>query len=181
MKTSKRVREIMMITLGIGLSIGLWKATEYRGSREMFYNTLASEMNDLQCRLNALRADRTFMREHHKDIKFLTLKKWSSPENRLIAGECIEEGGRNLSALKYTFEPAILISLENGFTYKVTKIIIDLMATLDTDVYIFIEKLTRYFPGILHISEVNLALNTENPPPYIKGTLVFNWYTQGEM
>jgi hypothetical protein len=169
----------LIIGIGIGLSLGLWKGIEYRQFQEKCYQNSVVEMKTFQNQLKDLQDDQAFLKNHSTDLEFLSKKKFYRSENRLISGKCIEEVGKILSALQYTFAPERLLVLE-GYTYKVTKIVIDTAALLDTEVYKFIEKLIKDFPGILHLSEVNLVLNAESPPPYIKGKLEFEWYTVGE-
>lgn len=163
----------------LGLVLGVWKAVEYRQLQEIKYQNACLEMHTLQNHLKALQDDLAFLKTHQSDLENLSHKKFYHPENRLIAGKYIETVGKTLHALQYTFEPERSGDLE-GFRYKVTKIVIDISALLDTEVYDFIQKLSHDFPGILHLSEVNLALNTESPPPYIKGMLAFEWYSMGE-
>lgn len=169
----------MKIIIGIGLCLGLWKVIEYRKFQEASYQKCLIEMNTLQNQLKVLQEDQAFLRDHQSDLKRLSLKKFYRSEHRLIAGKCIEEVGKTLSALQYTFEPERTV-VHEAYSYRVTKIVIDIAALLDTEVYVFIEKLLHDFPGILHLSDVNLVLNTDGPPPYIKGKLAFEWYTMGE-
>jgi len=179
-------------SLGGGVFISLFGACEFRKTQEIHFNQTKSEQCFLQKNLKTLQDDYAFMRNHQKEFAFLVKKGWYSPTNRLIAGESIGKFQSLLNEVQYTFEPEYTKTLGEAYTFKVTKIVIDVGALLDSDVYDFIHELLKQFPGILipleitlaHGENVNednlLALRHKERPNFIAGRLVFEWFAMGE-
>jgi len=174
-----RKQHFIYILMSMGSLFGLWKSVQFKQDQELAFNTHFLKYQSLQVKLKTLEEDQRYLRNHDSEIQFLMKKNWHSSENRLIVGEVLENISSSYVNIHYIFEPEQSKQLGNDFVFKVTKIGIDVDALLDTDVYVFTENLVKNFPGILYVAEISLGLNEQEPPPYIKGNLVFDWYSMG--
>lgn len=138
----------------------------------------------LQKEDETLQNDVSFIKKSQTELDFLDHKGWFIPQNRLIAMESIEQLKYLLNDVKSTFEPETIITLEDRYTYRVTKIILEVKAFFDQDIYIFIEELLKNFPGILVPHGLTLTREEEvyespSLSTLIVGELVFEWHALG--
>ncbi|MBY0501808.1 MAG: hypothetical protein K2P93_07390 [Alphaproteobacteria bacterium] len=153
-------------------------------SQKAQFVEVQAELLSLQKENRTLREDVSFIKSSQTELNFLNQKGWLTPQNRLIAMESIEQLKYLLNEVKTTFEPENIITLENKYTYRVTKIILEVKARLDQDIYIFTDDLLTNFPGILVPHELTLTREEESyesptPSSFIAGELVFEWYALG--
>lgn len=176
------------ICMSSGIIISFWAATEFRETQETHFNRIKMEKLSLQKKIRALENDIAFVKDHQKELDFLVSKGWFLPKNRLIAGEILEKLRGSLNKVHYTFEPENAKNMGEEYAFKVTKIVLEVAALLDSDVYEFIQEILKEFPGILipleftltrgeEINEKNLlALRQKDGPNFIDGKLIFEWF-----
>ncbi|OJW51046.1 MAG: hypothetical protein BGO67_11990 [Alphaproteobacteria bacterium 41-28] len=168
-------RELFLVFgLSCGLIICLWVAIDFKNTQETYFTQSATEKNTLQRHLKILEDDLTFLKIHQKELDFLAEKGWFISKSRLIAGEVLEKRRGSLNDVRYTFEPETLREANN---FKVTKIVVEVGALLDTDIYEFVESLLEGFPGILRPNEFILEKGVH--PNFVVGKLVFEWVSMG--
>jgi hypothetical protein len=163
-----------MLGLSCGFILGLWAVIDFKTTQETYFTQLATKKNTLQGHLKNLEDDLTFLKTHQKELDFLAEKGWFVPKSRLIAGEVLEMLRSSLNNVRYTFEPE---TLKEAGHFKVTKIVLEGGALLDTDIYEFVEALLEEFPGILRPNE--LILEKGEHPNFVVGKLVFEWVSMG--
>lgn len=186
-------RELLLwISLGSGVVVSLWWTTGFRETQETYFKNVKSERGALQTNLKILKNDLVFMRDHQKELNFLDKKGWFLPKNRLIAGEILEKLPHSLNEVEYTFEPEITKTIRERYAFKVTKIVFEVGALLDSDIYAFVHEILEKFPGILipyeftltrgeEVSEKNiLALRQNRRSNFVVGKLIFEWFALGK-
>ena len=185
-------RELFLILgLGCGISLGFWIAVDFQRTQETHFIRSDQEKNSLKNQVNALKNDVNFVKKHQEELDFLIEKGWFIPKNRLIAGEILEKLRVSLNEIQYTFEPEIIQNLEEEYPFKVTKIIIEVGALLESDIYEFLDTILEKFSGILRLHEFTLshgeevnkknlsALRKNVCPNFVKGKLIFEWFALG--
>ena len=158
-----------------------------RQTQKIYFNTARETHDGLQRKLKALEDDLDFLKNHQKQINFLTKKGWFSPQNRLIGGETINKWTAPLNAVRFTIEPETINEITTGYSFKVSRIILETDALLDTDIYDCVANLLKNFPGILrlqklsihrneNVNELNLsALRQQKRPNFIIGEIIMEW------
>lgn len=174
---------------GLGIIVSLWICIDFQQTQKGKFLKSLSTFNNLKINLNALKDDLRFLKANQKKINFLVSKGWMIPHSRLIASETIENLKGNLNEIHYTFEPETIKNLETNHIYKITKIVIDVGALLESDIYAFVENMLEDFPGILILHELMLAreeevnsmtLSAHNVPNFVVGHIIFEWFSIGE-
>ncbi|MBY0293616.1 MAG: hypothetical protein K2W92_10075 [Alphaproteobacteria bacterium] len=178
---------ILWVVCGSGLVFSLWGALDFQKTQKTYFQTMITEKANLQRNVKDLKKDLLFIKTHQKELTFLTQKGWLFPHNRLIAIESLEELCHSLSEVSYTFDPENLKTFGENSTFKVTKIVFEVGALLDTDIYDFMDRLLENFPGILipheltlsrsaPVNEKNLfSLRKEETFSFMTGKLIFEW------
>jgi len=174
------------ILLPVGLVI-VCSVLYLQQTQRIYFNTAREVYDGLQRQLKALEEDVDFLKNHQKHINFLIKKGWFSPQNRLIGGETINKWTNPLNAVRFTIEPETIKEMNTGYFFKVSRIILEADALLDTDVYDFVANLLNNFPGILrlqklalsrnqNVNELNLsALRQHKRPNFIIGEIIMEW------
>jgi hypothetical protein len=165
---------LLMLGLSCGLTFGLWTAVDFKNVQGIYFTKVTTEKRNLQRHLKALEDDLTFLKVHQKELDFLVGKGWLTPKNRLVAGEVLEKQHGSLNSVQYTFEPESIKNLDEDHTFKVTSIVMEIGALLDTDIYEFVDSLLEEFPGILRPHE--LTFEKGEHPNFVVGKLVFEWF-----
>ncbi len=180
------------VGLGIGITFCLWRITDFYNLQENNFKNQNSTKIFLQKKLKSLQEDVVFINDHKKTLQFLTDKGWFIPKNRLIVADVLENLRFPLNEIQFTFEPENIKSLDEKFSFKITRILIEVGALFDHPIYEFIEKFLEKFPGILtpialtltrkeQVNEKNLfSLRQKKRPNFVEGNLVFEWISLGE-
>ncbi|MBX9620948.1 MAG: hypothetical protein K2X28_02795 [Alphaproteobacteria bacterium] len=181
----KEVLVLSLLTLSC-LSIFLLTLNFYHETKSAF-NQLTSEAHKLQQQVFALEGDIAFLKRHENELQFLKEKGWMIPKNRLLAQETFEKASKGFGKIDFSFEPEQSLLKGDMYSYKITKIILNCEAILDSDIFIFLEDIFRDFPGILTLHEITLsrgdaltetslfALSQGASPHFILGNLIFEW------
>lgn len=176
---------------GFGMILSLWVSLDFQETQKALFQKAKTEQSALQNNVKALRDDLIFIKDHQKEFNFLIEKGWFIPKSRLIAGEVIEQLQSSLNEVQYIFEPESTQNLKESHTFKVTKVVMEVGALFESDVYAFVEALIENFPGILSLHELSLtrgeeinersllALRNNEPPNFVVGKLVFDWFSMG--
>lgn len=167
----------------IGLSLGcggvFWIALDFRETQEQSFQKANREKHMVQEEVRLMREDLAFLESHQKDIHFLRDKGWFVPKNRLVAGEFLEKICPLLKKVSYRFDPETVKSFTDGRAFKVTQITLKGESSGDVEMYTFVDRLLKDFPGILIPREVTLARDNE-APPLMRGKFIFDWVSMGE-
>lgn len=134
------------------------------------------ECQELQMKLKAAKNDARFLREHHDQLTYLKNKGWLLPQNRLVGGEKLQQLALSLKAIHLRIEPEITQEIE-GHTFRMSKLIIDVEAHLDSHVYDFVDHCLQDFSGVLVLRK--LVLSRDRELPVVTGEIIFEWYTMG--
>ncbi len=178
----------LWVGCGGGLILSLCGSIGFQSTQKNYFQTMRTEQKALQRNVKDLKNDLIFIKAHQKELMFLTQKGWFLPHNRLVAAEALEELCHTLSEVSYTFEPENLKTIGGDSPFKVTKIVFEVRALLDTDIYDFVDRLLDNFPGILVSHELTLvrspsaneknlfSLSKEETFSFMTGKLVFEWF-----
>ncbi len=181
----------LMLGLGCGFTFGLWVTLNFKNVQSTNFIKSTTEKRALQIQIKSLEDDLIFLRRHQKELEFLFEKGWFIPKNRLIAGDVLEKLRGSLNNIQYTFEPETIKCLEETYTFKSTKIVLEVRALLESDIYAFLNRVSDKFPGILtpqeiiltrgeELSEKTLLMLRQNKrPDFVRGKLVFEWFAMG--
>jgi hypothetical protein len=164
----------------LGSLVGIVIVTVYKDKHQERYQGDLFEINLLSDQLKKGEDDIQFFKEAAFELQILEEKKWFSPERRPVAGRLIKSLCAGFTKCEYAFEPEERIMTQNGTTLKRTTILIDAEAFLDTDIYVFLEKFLEAFPGVVLASEIQLELQGFESIPFIRGRLVFEWFSEGD-
>lgn len=178
-----RKKHFFWLGLAFGLMLVIGGSFYFSLYHKSQFAQIQKELLFLQKENKNLQDGVSFIKSSQTEVDFLNHKGWFTPLNRLIAMESIEQLKYLLKDLKSTFEPENITTLKDGYTYRVTKIILEVKSLLDQDVYIFIEELLTSFPGILVPRGFTLTRKEEvyesSTSSFITGELIFEWYALG--
>lgn len=175
-----------------GMIFALWERIIFKQTQQINYYLREEELKFLQKQAHSLKEDLIFLTAHEKESTFLEKKGWFVPKNRLMGADILERLQGTVNKINYTFEPETIKSLNEGHTFKVTRMILDIKALVDTDVYVFMKQLIENFSGILVLREIALtreeeineksllALKQKENPNFISGRLIFDWVALGD-
>lgn len=157
-----------------------WAESELKKAQEI--------RRSLRKDLKHLEEELCFLNHHKQTLTFLEKKGWFTPSNRLIAAEKIKEAAVSLNKINFTFEPEEIEEHKTGYSFRITRLILETSALLDTQVYDFIENILRSFPGILMLRKLSLArdepfnfsaLNQNKQLNFVRGEIIFEWVAMG--
>ncbi len=170
-----------------GLCLGFLAAWNFEKDQEIHLKNAVTLYNSLQCNFKRLESSLKFVKTYQKEMDFLAEKGWFMPHNRLIGGEIIEKLCSSLNQFHYTFEPETIKNMEEKYTFKVTKIVVDVSAFLESDMYACVDSFLERFPGILvsraftfsrgeEVNEETLfSLKKKERLNFFVGTFIFEW------
>ena len=173
--------------LGSGLFLGICVALYCQQTQKASFNHVARKHHTLQKELEVLKNDLDFLKKNHNHLHDLIKKGWLLPQNRLIAGEKMNQWGHSLNAVRFTIEPESIKEIESKYFFKVSKIIIEIDALFDNNIYEFTRNILKNFPGVLILrtfsigrqEEVNttnlLALREKRRPNFVVGEIICEW------
>lgn len=176
-----------LLLFSIVLAI-LCSALYFQQAQQSSFNKTMRTYHGLQKELKTIDNDLNFLKENHKKIDFLTKKGWLHSQSRLISAEAIYQGASSLNAIRFTVEPEVITEIKEIYTFKVSKIIIEMDALLDNYIYDFTNHLLENFPGILilrkfsvrrheNVNKTNLlALRQQKRPNFVIGEMMCEWF-----
>lgn len=169
----------LLTSLSIGCAVGIWISTAFRVAQEETFYHAKRDRNFLQQGKKVLREDLAFLEAHQKEIDFLKKKGWEFPKNRLVVGECLEKLRPFGVEVSYRLDPETHKDLEETISFKVTQIAVEMSAALDSEIYAFIDRLLKEFPGILVPRELTVTRQKE-AENLIKSKFVVDWFAMRE-
>lgn len=183
------MKTLLVISISIIMVCG---AFHYQQTQQAQLHNLLHSSQSLQKKLKILKNDLAFLNRYAQELNFLTKKGWFKPHSRLIAAEKIKQASTLLNKTSFIFEPETTKEDQKNYSFKVSKIVLEANALLDTSIYDFIESILRDFPGVLVLRKLSLtrneelnkksflALKQQRPPDFIRGEIIFEWISMGE-
>lgn len=175
-------KQLFMVVFLIGLGGAIGGAHIYQYKQSLAVNALKNQKSSLSQKVHSLKTDIRFMKEHATNIQSLNEKGYLSSHHRLKIGEYLEKLASPLMFFTYTFEPESIQQYGPSHIYPSTKIIFQVNARLDKEVFIFIENLLATFPGVLIPKELMFSRETikgggtsSGFRDCITATLIFDW------
>lgn len=180
---------LVLLTLGIGIFCAAFY--EHQLQKDCLHKA-EETYQSFQKKLGAMDEDIGFLNENHQKLQFLVQRGWLIPKCRLMGGIEINRWKADLNEVHFRIEPEIIKETEGGYIFRVSRVIIEASALLDTSLYDFSEKILKNFPGmlVLHklvvrrnalVNEPNLPVSTQNKrPSFVTGELIFDWFAMTE-
>lgn len=177
------------IVLGSSILLGLCAALYFQQIQKAVFNKTTVTYASLQSHLKTLENDLSFLKQHHKQLNFLIKRGWFTPQRRLIGGEEINQWVGPLNGIRFTFEPETIKEMTGGYSFKVSKIIVEADSLLDKYIYDFSINILKNFSGILilrklsvsrneKVNETNLsALRQHKRPHFVLGEITYEWFS----
>lgn len=171
------------------LLIGFIAALYVQYSQKEDFHKITEALQALQKERLSLKNDLVFLKKHEKQLTFLIKKGWLRPVSRLSGAKVLKEWGDALNTLSFTIEPESLQRMDDGYTFKVSRIIFKTESLTDNDIYDFISNISKNFPGILVLRKISIrrheklnaltlsALRQRKRPPFIVGEIICDWVT----
>jgi hypothetical protein len=174
----------------LSLSV-LSSALYYHQTQKALFNKTRGLYHDFQRELKVIEGDVAFLKENHHHLTFLAKKGWFIPRSRLVGGREIHQWATSLNAVRFRVEPETTRTVEGGYIFNVSKIILEVDAVLDSHIYDLAENILKNFPGILVLHKLSVrrnelvkgthpfALASSQRPNLVCGELVFEWFSMG--
>lgn len=158
----------------------------YQQTQKIYFDQISLKHHTLQKALKLLKNDLDFLEKNHSQLNDLINKGWFLPQNRLMAGKNIYNRGSSFNALRLTIEPETIKNINSEFSFKISKIIIELDALLDIHFYEFTKNILKNFPGILILRKFSVsrqesinnnlfALREKRRPHVVTGEIICEW------
>lgn len=182
------MKHSFLILVGLG---ALCSALYFQHTQKFYFNRAIANDHALQKELKALEDDLDFLKKHHKQLSDLIKKGWFLPQSRLIGGEKINQWSHSLNGIRFTIEPETIKETDDGYSFRVSKIILEADAISDEHIYDFANKILNNFSGILvlrklsvtrneSVNESNaLALRQHKRPNFVLSNIIFEWFSMG--
>lgn len=178
------MKRILLLAVSL---IGFCTAHYFQQTQKTDFNKTKAELDSFKKNLRTLEEDLAFVTQYHKKLQFLVTKGWFLPQNRLIAGEKINEEKGSLNSLRFTIDPESLTGTDDRYSFKTSKITFEIEALLDKYIYAFASNILKNFPGILMLRRISLsrndkinertlsALRQHKRPNFVVGEIICEW------
>ena len=179
------MKGFLLLFTGLGL---LGSSLYFQQTEKTNFKKIKGTHDVLQAELKTVEDDLDFLNQHNTQLNFLIKKGWFVAQNRLIGAEAIHQATNHLNAIRFRIEPETIKDIEGEYSFKISKIVIEVDALLDTDIYDFATHLSKNFPGILRLLKFSLSRNEplneftlrqHKRPNFVVGELIYEWVAMG--
>lgn len=171
-----KIQRFLFIGFSFVLLLFLWQSLIFYWTQQSKFQETITTTHTFKEDLQNQKRNMSFLKIHEKELNYLNSKGWFFPKNRLIAAEKLELLQGNLKIIEIIFEPESQETFNSSFVFNVTKILIQFKAFAEEDIYIFMDKLLKEFPGVLVLHE----LHENREEEMLRGHLIFNWISFGK-
>lgn len=163
------------ISLGLCITAALLLSSSYCFHRvqEKAFRTLFSRKLNLEKELNVLSQLRLFLKTHPQGVKELVRNKWPFSCGRLKAAKFLDSFRPLFPEMHYQINPQIEEKTD-GYVFKVSPVVIETLSFSDREIYPFLSKLLKSFPGVLLPRTLNLEVSPLDDT-VIEGKFLFDW------
>jgi len=149
----KRWLSPQMTTLLIGLLAALLIILNWLESLKDERDNLQGSIQQLESQNGTLKSDLAYLKENQKRYDALVTGGWHTTLDRFKAGQKIEELSSNLNQIGYTIHTPEE-GMEGTTRHKTN---LTFTALLDSDVFDFLDTLSKDFPGLVQFRDITLV------------------------
>lgn len=133
--------------------------------------------------LSRVENDILFLKENEEEINIISKSGWLKSNSRLKGAQILKKYADHLHKICFIIEPQYTQKIGDKFFFKVSKIVVEASAFLDTHIYDFVENILKNFPGFLLVRRLSIQKNeTKDPsdistqhPNFVASEITYEW------